>query len=56
MNNLKTIPDDDEQWVRRLNIIAREMDEVCDSLHPAAWKDSTADLRKKWEKLVKEEN
>jgi hypothetical protein len=41
-----------EQWVRRLNALAREMDAVCYSTHPSAWSEQLRDLNEKYRGLA----
>ena len=43
-----------EEWVRRLNKMAREMDDACEGVHPTAWADITGKTLAAWKKLVKE--
>ena len=44
-----------DEWVRRLNVLANEMDEVAAVAHPSMVPLHTEQLRKKWEKLAKAE-
>ncbi len=41
-----------DEWVRKLNRLAREMDSDCNGVHPSAWADLTEDKREKWHKLA----
>lgn len=41
-----------DDWVKKLNALAREMDERADSVHPSAVSEITADLRKKYKALA----
>lgn len=43
-----------EEWVRRLNKMAREMDDACDGVHPTAWSEITGKTLAAWKKLSKE--
>ncbi len=44
-----------EQWVRRLNQLAEEMDETAACLHPSAWHEALGPMREQYEKLAKTE-
>lgn len=44
-----------EQWVKRLNKLAEEMDETAASLHPSAWHEALAPMREEYERLAKKE-
>lgn len=44
-----------DQWVSKLNAVAREMDAICQSSHPATWDAQTAELREKYRSLAKAE-
>ena len=44
-----------DQWVSQLNAMAREMDEICQSSHPATWGAQTATLREKYRTLAQAE-
>lgn len=41
-----------EEWVRRLNKLAREMAVWENSLHPSAWAEQNAELIRKWKELA----
>jgi hypothetical protein len=41
-----------EQWVSRLNKLARQMDGTAASLHPSAWTEALAPLRKEYARLA----
>ena len=43
-----------EEWVHRLNKMAREMDDACEGVHPTAWADITGKTLSAWKKLAKE--
>jgi len=45
---------DADKWVRKLNALAREMDEICCGTHPTAWPEQLLDLPEKWKKLARE--
>jgi hypothetical protein len=42
-----------EEWVKRLNKLALEMDEIAASIHPTAWNETLFDLRAKYLALAK---
>lgn len=44
-----------EQWVHRLNEIARKLDDSCDGVHPSAWPEITRKTLDAWKKLAKEQ-
>lgn len=41
-----------DEWVARLNALAREMDDLAASLHPTAWAEALRDLNDKWRRLA----
>ncbi len=41
-----------DEWVHRLNALARQMDEICKDVHPSAWSELTADLRAEYKCLA----
>ena len=41
-----------EEWVRRLNKMAREMDDTCEGVHPTAWAEITGKTLVAWKKLA----
>lgn len=43
-----------DEWVRRLNALGREMDDLAASLHPSVWGEALADLRARYEKLARQ--
>ena len=34
-----------DEWVHRLNVLARQMDELCQGVHPSAWHELTAEMQ-----------
>jgi hypothetical protein len=44
--------DDTDKWVKKLNTLATEIDELAGSVHPSMAMDITADLRKKYQLLA----
>lgn len=45
-----------DEWVKQLNQIGAELDGICATLHPTAWKEDPdiEKLKKKWRTLVKQ--
>ncbi len=43
-----------EEWVRRVNALAREIDAVAASVHPSVWPEQLADLHEKYRRLAAE--
>ena len=43
-----------DKWVKDLNKLGREMDEIAGAIHPAAWSETLARLKKRWLKLAKQ--
>ena len=41
-----------DEWVHRLNALARQMDERCVGVHPSAWHDLTEELRAEFQRVV----
>jgi hypothetical protein len=41
-----------DEWVRRLNKLAAEMDETCNMAHPSAWPEMTKEKRERWHRLA----
>ena len=41
-----------DEWIRRLNALGREMDEIAASLHPSAWHEVLAPYRARWRELA----
>lgn len=41
-----------DEWVRKLNRLAAEMDRDCEGVHPSAWAELTKDKREKWHRLA----
>ena len=37
-----------EQWVAQINRLAREIDELADSLHPSAWPEQLKDYHERF--------
>lgn len=46
----------EDEWVRKLNTIAREMDDLAGSVHPSVVFEVTAYLRKKYKALAQSKN
>lgn len=47
-------PDFDEvtKWVKRINELSRQMDEMAMSMHPSGWKEQLGELNEKYRKLA----
>lgn len=43
-----------DNQIKKLNTIARKIDELCESMHPSAWGEATLDLTIKYKKLATE--
>jgi hypothetical protein len=41
----QTKPITTDEWAHRLNALARQMDELCQGVHPSAWRELTAELQ-----------
>lgn len=51
----KQIKSEDEwiaEWVRKLNKLGAEMDEIGDSMHPSGWDEALAPHREQYRKLA----
>jgi hypothetical protein len=46
------VPDRTEEWVRKLNTLAREMDETAQSLHPSAWPEALGPMNDRYRRLA----
>lgn len=44
----------EDEWVKKLNALAREMDEIAGSVHPDTAMAITSDLREKYRALAQE--
>ena len=42
----------EDEWVKKLNALARDMDEIAGSVHPSTAAALTADLREKYRALA----
>jgi hypothetical protein len=42
-----------DEWVRRVNSLAREIDEIAASIHPSAWREALGPEFRKYERLAK---
>jgi hypothetical protein len=42
-----------DEWVRRVNELAREIDEIAASIHPSAWRETLEPEFRKFERLAK---
>lgn len=47
-----TRPLTSDEWVRRLNALARQMDELCEGIHPSTWHELTGELRTEFRRLA----
>jgi hypothetical protein len=47
-----TRPITTDEWVHRLNALARQMDTLCEGVHPSAWHELTEELRAEFRQLV----
>ncbi len=52
MRTQKTTPITTDEWVHRLNTLARQMDEMCEGVHPSAWHELTEELRAEFYRVV----
>lgn len=43
-----------DKWVKKLNKLAAEIDEIATTTHPSAWPEQMGDLPEKWKKLAVE--
>lgn len=43
---------DDDEWVKKLNDLGAEMDEIANSVHPSLALESTIEQRKKYRTLA----
>ena len=41
-----------DEWVHRLNALARQMDEICEGVHPSVWRELTAELQDKFRRIA----
>jgi len=41
-----------DEWVHRLNELARQMDEMCEGVHPSAWHELTAELQAEFKRVA----
>lgn len=46
---------DDDEWVKKINDLGAEMDEIANSVHPSLAIDITAELRKKYRILAQKQ-
>jgi hypothetical protein len=42
-----------DEWVKQVNRLAREIDEIAASMHPSAWPEQLGELFRKYERLAK---
>ena len=47
-----TRPITTDEWVHRLNALARQMDKLCEDVHPSAWHELTQELRAEFQRVV----
>ena len=47
-----TRPITTDEWVHRLNALARQMDTLCEGVHPSAWPELTRELRAEFQRVV----
>lgn len=48
----KARPITTDEWVHRLNALARQMDEMCEGVHPSAWHELTEELRDEFHRVA----
>ncbi len=41
-----------DEWMHRLNALARQMDEMCEGVHPSTWHELTAELQDEFKRLT----
>ncbi len=41
-----------DEWVHRLYTLARQMDEMCEGVHPSAWHELTAELQAEFKRVA----
>jgi len=44
-----------DEWVRKVNSLAAEIDDIAASLHPLVWNEQLADLHERYQKLCGKE-
>ena len=47
-----TRPITTDEWVHRLNALARQMDTLCEGVHPSAWHELTEELHAEFRRVA----